>query len=250
MTPQAREALAVQLDRARTVAAARATQVRTAPDAVLCRVMGIADAAACRRIASTARVARRIWEPLRAGLAEQERQAPAVPLEEDFPTDPDAVRLVDDTGPQPDGADGGQPAATAPVPDGERIVRMVAAAIRLSSTGVLLTRDDLDGALSLHGAEAVDFGLANRSHVPAWMREAAGSRDDLHRQLAASCVAALAQTLPPEVAEPTCAALLTHEPLPLGTGAARAGAERLAQLAVDFAATYSSHPADAPAGTH
>ncbi|HRJ69003.1 MAG TPA: hypothetical protein PK812_05280 [Beijerinckiaceae bacterium] len=240
MTPHARQVLETMLAQARQAAAQHLQSVADAPDPALSRVIGIADPALCRRIAATPRVARRIADRLRTATADEIARARTSTLADALPTDPDAIRLADADDEMADAAasDGKAEAVPTPLPEAERLLRMIAAAIRLSSSGALLGRDEIDDALSLYGVEAVDFALQSRSDVPAWMREAAGSRSDIHRQFAASCIVCLAESLPSPASAGMIDAVQVHDPVPIVGSQPRAGAERLAASAVTFAASY------------
>lgn len=241
MKAQSRQALDAMLAGARQAAALRRRSVSEASDGALRRVLGISDSAICRRVAMTPRVSRRIADKLRTMMQEDEDTSLGALLADDLPTNPDAVRFVDEAGEgtptAPSSAEEATPTAV-PLPEAERLIRLVAAAIRLSSTGAILGREDLDGALSLYGVEAVDFALQNRGRVPDWMREAAGGRSDMHGQLAATCIVCLAESTGGAAAEAVIRDAQAYDPLPIGAGEARDGAVRLGAEAVAFAASY------------
>lgn len=209
--------MTAMLDMARQASVQRASRFAAASDAALIRLLGVANPALCRRIVATPRVARRLDHRLDEAIAAQ-AATQAVMAELDLASLPEMPLQVEE-----------QHVPTKDV-DGADLSAAISAAITLSASGALIDAADLSHIRSRFGDHAVEFGLLHRRKVPAWMQGIAGKREDVIRQLAATCLAAWATG--PYLAFAQSAA--SDDPIDIGDEGTRKSAASLAEAAFTF----------------
>lgn len=229
MIPVRREALAFLLDDAKQAVRRRSARFAAAPDAALVRLTGFANPALCRRLVDTPRIARRL-EPRLDSAIEAERRRAEAEIAQARLAELQAAEaaLAAPALAENPGGGGAEPAAISY--DG--LLAAIAAAIRLSTSGALITAAEIADLSSRFGEAAVNSGLKSRTLVPAWMRAVAGDRQDVVLQLAATAIACWDHGT-----DVYAAFSATHDPLPIDDPATRKQAAQLAGATHDHLMT-------------
>lgn len=213
MSPARRERLTEWLAAAKDTARRRAAHFTDLPDETVKALTGISNIALARRVVATPRVAARLAHRLPT-------LSPVVPNS----SDPQPVN--EQPAPSPT-----QPADAPAGHDGAETLDHLACAIRLSTFAALPAASDLIAARQSYSDDALAFALSHRADVPAWIRAVAGGRDDVVRQLAATCLVCAGDGAD---ASPWPAAISDCAPLQVMDWYAREEAAALARKATDW----------------